>query len=61
MPDLMNWKKKIEAGLEALLDSRRELDIRIQRQEGALMMVRELIEEESAAATSSEPTTPPSE
>jgi len=49
MPDLMNWKKKIEAGLEALLDSRRELDIRIQRQEGALMMVQELLREQEKA------------
>ena len=50
MPDLIKWKEKIEVGLNALLENRRELDLRINRQEGALMMVNELIREEEAAA-----------
>lgn len=49
MPDLMNWKEKIEKGLDALLENKRELELRINRQEGALMMVNELIREDRAA------------
>ena len=49
MPDLMNWKEKIEKGLDALLENKRELELRINRQEGALMMVNELIREEEQA------------
>ena len=49
MPDLIKWKEKIEKGLDALLENKRELDLRINRQEGALMMVNELIREEEQA------------
>lgn len=48
MPDLINWKEKIEKGLDALLENKRELELRINRQEGALMMVNELIREQAA-------------
>jgi hypothetical protein len=48
MPDLIKWKEKIETGLNALLENKRELDLRINRQEGALMMVQELIREQAA-------------
>ena len=49
MPDLIKWKEKIEKGLDALLENKRELELRINRQEGALMMVNELIREEEQA------------
>lgn len=49
MPDLTQWKEKIEKGLDALLENKRELELRINRQEGALMMVNELIREEEQA------------
>ena len=49
MPDLSKWKEKIETGLNALLENKRELELRINRQEGALMMVNELIREEEQA------------
>ncbi len=49
MPDLVKWKEKIEKGLDALLENKRELELRINRQEGALMMVNELIREEEQA------------
>ena len=48
MPDLVKWKEKIEKGLDALLENKRELELRINRQEGALMMVNELIREQAA-------------
>ena len=48
MPDLIKWKEKIEKGLDAWLENRRELELRINRQEGALMMVNELIREQAA-------------
>ena len=48
MPDLIKWKEKIEKGLDALLENKRELELRINRQEGALMMVNELIREQAA-------------
>jgi hypothetical protein len=48
MPDLIKWREKIETGLNALLENRRELELRINRQEGALMMVNELIREQAA-------------
>ena len=48
MPDLLAWKEKIEKGLDALLENKRELELRINRQEGALMMVNELIREQAA-------------
>ena len=50
MPDLTQWKHKIEVGLNALLENRRELELRINRQEGALMMVQELLREQEKAA-----------
>ena len=50
MPDLIKWKEKIEKGLDALLENKRELDLRINRQEGALMMVQELLREQEKAA-----------
>ena len=50
MPDLIKWREKIETGLNALLENKRELELRINRQEGALMMVNELIREEEQAA-----------
>ena len=49
MPDLNKWKEKIEKGLDALLENKRELDLRINRQEGALMMVQELLREQEKA------------
>jgi hypothetical protein len=49
MPDLIKWKEKIEKGLDALLENKRELELRINRQEGALMMVNELIRDEEQA------------
>ena len=49
MPDLIKWREKIETGLNALLENKRELELRINRQEGALMMVNELIREEEQA------------
>ena len=49
MPDLIKWKEKIEKGLDALLENKREFELRINRQEGALMMVNELIREEEQA------------
>ena len=58
MPDLIKWKEKIEKGLDALLENKRELELRINRQEGALLMVQELLREEEAAAP---PGTPVSE
>ena len=48
MPDLVKWKEKIEKGLDALLEYKRELELRINRQEGALMRVNELIREQAA-------------
>ncbi len=48
MPDLIKWREKIETGLNALLENKRELELRINRQEGALMMVNELIREQAA-------------
>lgn len=48
MPDLIKWKEKIEKGLDALLENKRELELRINRQEGALMMVNELLREQAA-------------
>ena len=50
MPDLIKWREKIETGLNALLENRRELELRINRQEGALMMVQELLREQEKAA-----------
>ena len=48
MPDLIKWQEKIAKGLDALLENKRELELRINRQEGALMMVNELIREQAA-------------
>lgn len=50
MPDLIKWREKIETGLNALLENKRELELRINRQEGALMMVNELLREQEKAA-----------
>ena len=50
MPDLIKWREKIETGLNALLENKRELELRINRQEGALMMVQELLREQEKAA-----------
>ena len=57
MPDLVKWKEKIEKGLDALLENKRELEIRINRQEGALLMVQELLREEEVAAGQPAPVT----
>ncbi len=59
MPDLIKWKEKIEKGLDALLENKRELELRINRQEGALLMVQELLKEQEP--TDAPPGTPVNE
>ena len=48
MNSLQEWKAKIEAGLQKLQQDLAKLEVSIQRQEGALMMVNELIREQAA-------------
>ena len=48
MMDLELWEKDLKAGLERMRQEAAELAVRIHRQEGALMMVNELIREQAA-------------
>ena len=60
MANLLEWKNKLEGGLQKLQQDLEKLQVTIQRQEGALMMVNELmnelIREEEAAAIPEAPT-----
>ena len=49
MANLLEWKNKLEGGLQKLQQDLEKLQVTIQRQEGALMMVNELIREEEQA------------
>ena len=49
MANLQEWKVKLEGGLQKLQQDLEKLQVAIQRQEGALMMVNELIREEEQA------------
>ena len=48
MEQLHTWQQKLEGGLQKLQQDLEKLQIAIQRQEGALMMVNELIREQAA-------------
>ena len=50
MNNLQEWKNKLEGGLQKLQQDLEKLQIAIQRQEGALMMVQELLREQEKAA-----------
>ena len=47
MIDLESWEKDLTAGLEKLRQQAAELQVRINRQEGALMVVVELKKEQA--------------
>ncbi len=47
MIDLESWEKDLTAGLEKLRQQAAELQVRIHRQEGALMIVVELKKEQA--------------
>jgi len=48
MEQLKMWEQKLREGLEALRQQAAELQVRIHRQEGALMVVVELKKEQAA-------------
>jgi len=50
MANLLEWKNKLEGGLQKLQQDLEKLQVTIQRQEGALMMVQELLREQEQAA-----------
>ena len=50
MDNLQEWKAKLEGGLQKLQQDLEKLQVAIQRQEGALMMVNELLREQEQAA-----------
>ena len=50
MIDLESWEKDLTAGLEKLRQQAAELQVRIHRQEGALMLAQELKRQEEQAA-----------
>ena len=49
MANLQEWKVKLEGGLQKLQQDLEKLQVAIQRQEGALMMVQELLREQEKA------------
>lgn len=49
MANLLEWKNKLEGGLQKLQQDLEKLQVTIQRQEGALMMVQELLREQEKA------------
>ena len=55
MANLLEWKNKLEGGLQKLQQDLEKLQVTIQRQEGALMMVQELLREQETAAAVSVP------
>lgn len=61
MANLLEWKNKLEGGLQKLQQDLEKLQVTIQRQEGALMMVQELLREQEKADTLPETPTPVSE
>ena len=48
MVDLERWEKQLRDGLEGMRQQAVELQVRIHRQEGALMVVAELKKEQAA-------------
>ena len=51
MEQLQKWEQKLQAGLEALRQQQAELAARIYRQEGAMMLLQEMIRQAEEATT----------
>lgn len=49
MANLLEWKDKLEGGLQKLQQDLERLQVAIQRQEGALLVVQELLREQEKA------------